>query len=136
MYKTWSLIVISLVILVGCQTLNPPEKQGASALDDFIYALRWQQFDAAAGFMQPEFRKDFLATFKDNKDLTVVDVRLVEANVFDEGRHTETIIDMDYYLLPSLTVKTFRFEQTWVYQDQAASEEGYYQITTPFPPIP
>ena len=42
-----------LITLLGCSVLYPPEKQGRSALDDFVYALRWQQFNAAAGFPAP-----------------------------------------------------------------------------------
>ncbi len=136
MSKRFSWLLICLMVLAGCQMLNPPEKKSSSALDDFVYALRWQQYDAAADFMKPEFRDDFLSTFKDNKDLHVVDVRLAEAKVSAEGRRTETEIELDYYLLPSLTVKTFRFAQTWVYFDQDDAAQGYYQITTPFPVFP
>lgn len=137
--RTFSQIVMTLfclVVLLGCSVLYPPEKQGRSALDDFVYALRWQQFNAAAGFMKPELREDFLDQFKDLKDLTIVDVRLKETLLTDEGRRADTLIEMDYYLLPSATIKTFEIAQTWEHTEVAGDLKGRYQIITPFPPFP
>ena len=131
-----ALVIVCVSGLIGCNLLNPPKKQSESALDDFVYALRWQQYDAAARFMKSEHRKDFLNTFTAAKDLDIVDVRLISAELSAEGRRTETVIEMDYYMLPSTTVKTFRFEQTWIYYDRDDQNEGYYEIVTPFPPLP
>jgi hypothetical protein len=130
------LILACLTALFSCNRLYPPEKQGQAAVDDFIYALRWKQFNAAAGFMLPEYRQAFLDRFKDLKDLTIVDVRLIETTLSEEGRRAETVIDMDYYLLPSVTIKTFRFDQTWVYFAPEGTIKGDARIITPFPPFP
>jgi hypothetical protein len=53
-----------------------------------------------------------------------------------EGRRFETTIEMDYYILPSITVKTFRFEQTWVLFDGEDPALQGFLIVTPFPEFP
>lgn len=128
-------LCLALLVLAGCALINPPEKQGRGNLDDFVYALRWMQFGAAANFMQPQFRDDFLRQFRDTRDLTIVDVRLSAAKVLAEGRRVEAEIEMDYYLLPSPEIKTFPIEQTWVFFETGQGT-GDYLITTPFPTFP
>ncbi len=43
---------------------------------------------------------------------------------------------MDYYLLPSVTVKTFSFDQTWVYFNGEDSPQTGFLIITSFPDFP
>ena len=131
-----ALVLVWLGLLCGCGQLFPPERQGRAALDDFVTALRWQRYEAAAEFMKPEHREDFLNQFKPLRDLTIVDVRQLETRLSAEGRRAEVVLEMDYFLLPSVTVKTLRIEQTWVYFSQQGPLRGRYQIVTPFPPLP
>ncbi|PLX77954.1 MAG: hypothetical protein C0614_09235 [Desulfuromonas sp.] len=127
--------VSTLCSLIGCAWLYPPEKQGRGHLDNFVYALRWMQFSAAAAYLKPELRDGFLAQFDDTKDLTVVDVRLDEVTLSPDGKQIETKIEMDYYLLPSTTIKTFPILQTWNYFELGKTG-GDYLIVTPFPDFP
>jgi len=43
---------------------------------------------------------------------------------------------MDYYLLPSVSVKTFRFEQSWEFFGGDDQPQNGYFIVTPFPKFP
>jgi hypothetical protein len=54
----------------------------------------------------------------------------------EEGWRFETRVEMDYYLLPSVTVKTFRFDQTWLFFSGDETELQGFFITTPFPDFP
>ena len=126
--------------LSGCamdQMINPPAKQGEKALEEFIRALRLEEYQAAASHLAPEYRQDFLDTFNPlKKDLTIIDVRIDEITLIEEGRQADVALEMEYFLLPSPSVKTFLFNQTWVYYDAKEKEPAYYQIETPFPPFP
>jgi hypothetical protein len=86
--------------------------------------------------MKPEFREDFLAAFNDLKDIHIVDVRLIDLQSSQEDRRFEATLEMDYYLLPSVTVKTFRFKQTWIYFDGEDPVLQGFLIVTPFPAFP
>lgn len=130
--------LVLVVIAAGCTGHGqaPPEKLAEMSRDDFISALRWKQYQVAASLMKPEFRDAFLDTFTALKDIHIVDVRLINLKEFQEGRRFETTVEMDYYLLPSVTVKTFRFQQTWIYFEGEDPALQGFLITTPFPKFP
>ena len=130
------LLLFMVVLLTACGALNATEKQRAKAVDDFMYALRWQRYQEAAAFFTSEHRRAFLDQMEDLRDLKVTDVRLQRVEPADEGRRVETRLEMDYYLLPSATLKTLRIDQTWVYSATGDSAGGSFLITTPFPKFP
>lgn len=126
-----------LLSLLACSGLVKPVGEiGEASRDDFMNAMRWKQLKVATEFMLPENRKDFLATFKKVKDIHITDVRLLDLQSSAEGRRFETVIEMDYYLLPSVSLKTFSFEQTWVYFDGEESAREGFLIITSFPDFP
>ena len=136
----WKLLCgfFMVLTLVGC---NYHDKQvaevGDNSLEDFASALRWKQYQVAASLMQPEFREEFIKTFTAFKDdLHISDVRQVDMQIFEEGRRIETVIEMDYTLLPSITLKTFTFDQIWIYTEESDAAQGGFFIVTPFPEFP
>ena len=104
--------------------------------DDFMNALRWKRYQVAASLMQPEYGQEFLKTFRTLKDIHIVDVRLLDIKRSAEGWRFDTTMEMDYYLLPSVTVKTFSFDQTWEFFSGEDSKGQAYFIVTPFPDFP
>ena len=105
--------------------------------EDFISALRWKRYQVAASHMQPEFREEFIQTFSAFRDdLHISDVREVATQSFENGRRIETVIEIDYTLLPSITLKTFTFDQIWVYTEDSDTSEESFLIVTPFPEFP
>ena len=129
-------LLFTVLVLTACGAFNPIEKQRTAAVDDFMYALRWQRYQEAAAFFTSEHRRAFLDQMENLRDLNVTDVRLQRVEPADEGRHVETRLEMDYYLLPSATLKTLRIDQTWVYSNTGASAGRGFLITTPFPKFP
>lgn len=127
--------LVSLLFACASQ-IAPSAELGGKYRKDFNSALRWKQFKVAAGHMKPEHSKAFLATFDELRDIDIVDVREVSVETFDENRRIEVTIEIEYYLLPSVTVKTFRFDQIWEFQgDETQSPIGYF-IVSPFPEFP
>jgi len=130
------LLLFMVLLLTACGLFHATEKQRTAAVDDFMYALRWQRYQEAAAFFTSEHRRAFLDQMEDLRDLKVTDVRLQRVEPADEGRRVETRLEMDYYLLPSATLKTLRIDQTWVYSATGDSAGGSFLITTPFPKFP
>ncbi|MDT8444818.1 MAG: hypothetical protein RQ722_11015 [Desulfuromonadales bacterium] len=125
------------LLLAGCSShVQPTAELGEMSRDDFISAMRWKRFKVAASLMQPEHRRGFMKTFSSLKDVDITDVRLIDLQVSEEGWRFETTIEMDYYLLPSVTVKTFSFDQTWLFFTGDDSELQGFFIATPFPDFP
>jgi hypothetical protein len=137
--------MLLLLALTACTLFQPLSKQRKAALDDFMYALRWHRHTEAAEFFTDEHRGDFLDQLeKFGKDLSITDVRLQRLDVADDGHRAVARLEMDYFLLPSVSLKTLRIDQTWVYFKTGDTEyyglpitrpDGFL-ITTPFPEIP
>lgn len=130
-----------MLMLTACAVqekfeLKQTAKIAELSRDDFMNAMRWKQFDVAGSLMLPEHRKTFMKTFMPLKDIHIVDVRIVYLQPSDKNRRFEMTVEMDYYLLPSVTVKTFSFDQTWDYFEGDGSENKGFLITTPFPDFP
>lgn len=130
-------VLLLVLLLAACSShLKPTAKLAEMSRDDFVAAMRWKSFSTAASLMQPEYRKAFMKTFASIKDIDITDVRLADMQVYDEGRRFETTVEMDYYLLPSVTVKTFSFDQTWLFFEGDDPALQGFLITTPFPDFP
>lgn len=129
---------VLVLVLVACSSLHqePPTELAEQSRDDFMSAMRWKQFDVASSLMVPEHRKSFMETFMPMKDLHIVDVNIMYLQPAEQNRRFEMTIEMEYYLLPSATLKTFSFDQTWVYFKGEDSTRQGFLITTPFPAFP
>ncbi len=126
-----------LLTVVACANqIQPVSEIGEMSRDDFMNAMRWKQFKVAAELMLPEYRNDFMAACAKVKGIHITDVRLMNLRNSAEGRRFETTIEMDYYLLPSVSVKTFSFDQTWVFFDGDNDERKGFLIITSFPGFP
>ncbi len=133
--------LVLILMLAACAVqqkleFNQVTDLGEASRDDFMKSLRWKRFKIAASLITPEHRQDFMTTFGPLRDINITDVRLAHLQPDADGRRFETTIEMDYYLLPSVTVKTFSFDQTWVYSDGDGSTPKGFFITTPFPEFP
>lgn len=128
---------VLLLILAACSApMQSPAKLADKSQEIFMDAMRWKNFEAAANLMLLEHRKDFKKAFRAVKDITIVDIKLVDVQASDEDRRFETTVEMEYYLLPSVTLKTFSFDQTWLYFDGEDPTQQGFLITTPFPEFP
>jgi len=128
-------VLLLVVSLGGCGLLDSREKERKGAFDNFSKYLRYQLYPAAGSYFSPELRDAFLDQMEQVKGLNVTDVRLVRVDVKEEGARVDTRLEMDYYLLPSVTVKTLRIDQVWRHRDDPLEGEGFF-IVTPFPSFP
>ena len=104
--------------------------------ENFKDAMVWKKFDVAASLMLPEYRKNFLKTFKPLKDIQILAINTIYVQPSDENRRYDATIEMEYYLLPSVTLKTFVIDQTWVFFDGEDPTRQGFLLTTSFPNFP
>jgi hypothetical protein len=129
----WFLAVLMVLLLAGgCGLLNSREGDRKAAFDNFVKYLRYQLYPAAGSYFSPELREAFLDQMEEVKGLNVTDVRLVRVDVKEDGERVDTRLEVDYYLLPSVTVKTLRVDQVWRHREDPLEGELFF-ITTPFP---
>jgi hypothetical protein len=135
----WTRVVLLLLFcLVGCSLpkVVQPESQFVRAQDDFMQRLRWRDYQAAAKYFTAPHRDGFLLQFRNADQLNVTDVRLQHAEYLAETEQMETEVAIEYFLLPSATVKTFRFDQQWSYFRSGEKLTGEWRITSFFPQFP
>lgn len=142
-FNFWKMLccLVLLLMLTACgihQKISQKQTAKLAELtqENFKDAMVWKKFESAAGLMLPEHRKDFMKIFMPLKDIQILAVNTVYVQPFDENRRYDTTIEMEYYLLPSVTVKTFRFDQTWVLFDGEDPTQQGFLITTSFPDFP
>jgi hypothetical protein len=123
------------VLLVGCAVAARPQPEFQPVLKDYVERLRWRDYQQVAAYLPEADREDFLQRFAALDDLHIVDVQLEAAGFSEEGRGAHTTIALEYYLLPSLTVKKVRLRQEWRYQEERF-HSGSWQLADPFPPFP
>jgi hypothetical protein len=75
----------------------------------FSESMRWQDFQGAALYLQPEVRDLFLERFKEDEDLHVVDSRILKVDLHASEGWAEAEYMMEYYRLPSSRVKKWRW---------------------------
>jgi hypothetical protein len=128
------LLLAVTVLLASCSAPRPSEEELTPAAMDFTQRLRWKDLNGAARHMVPEAREDFLPRFRELEDLKIVDVVLESIDVGEEDRATSWVV-MEYYLLPSITVKKLRFQLEWIHFS-SQKNRSLWLISSPFPPFP
>lgn len=126
-----------LLLMAACSNHAWPSKELAvSSRENFVTALRWGKIQSAAVFIHTDHREAFLAVFEPLKDLHITDVRLVELQPREDDNGFDTTIEMDYYLLPSVSIKTMNIDQRWeFFSGEESAHKGYF-IVTAFPGFP
>jgi hypothetical protein len=94
--------------------------------------LRWREWEkATAAFVAEPQRAKFASRVKAAEKITVTELRIrtQECNV-DKGE-AEVVIDIDYYISPSVTIKSVEDYQKWKYIEE--NGQKLWRLTTLFP---
>jgi hypothetical protein len=129
-------LVPAILFLAACATLEPPAARFPTTVDNFLQQLRWKDFQGASQHMAEEYREDFLNQFSGLNDLRITDVRLESTTIREKDQLMETWAVLEYYLLPSISIKTFPFRQEWELRGADRYHTGTWVIVTPFPKFP
>lgn len=128
--------VLVLLLLAGCGLSVQPKKEFSSVFKDYAERLRWRDYPQVAEYLQPDHRQEFLHRFSAMEGLQVVDVRLEAVDFSDDDSRARTSLVLEYYLLPSITVKKALLQQSWVYRGADSYHAGVWKLEGPFPPFP
>lgn len=130
------LVAVIALPLVCCGWAARPADGFDDARRDFAQRLRWKDFQGAARHLAEEHREAFLAQFSGLDDLNIVDVSYDAVEPRQEVGEAEAWLVLEYYLLPSATVKKLRLHQEWAYLGGDRLHSGRWQVTSVFPTFP
>lgn len=129
-------ILLAASLLLSCGVMARPAQDFESASRDYVQRLRWMDSAGASRHHSDEYRESFRKRFGELTDLHIVDVQLESVELREEAGRAETSIVLEYYLLPSATVKQFRLKQEWAYLGGDRYHPGSWLIVTPLPEFP
>ena len=74
-------------------------------------------------YIDPEQREENLkqAETLKKRGLSVTDFRILSSTYLPEKKSGDVVAEFDYYVLPSIRVKTISYRQEWVYLESIKS---------------
>ena len=131
------MLVVPLFVLVAACAMLPTHKDDLGKKnDDFMLRVRWFDFPGAALYFDDEPGQEFIERFAEEEDLRITAFTTTRVDV--KGPQDSVTIHylLEYYILPSASVKKKRFTLTWEQVAAPLAGEEQWHIAEPFPEIP
>ena len=130
------LLVMVVFLVAGCAMLPTHKDDLTKKSDDFTMRVRWLDFPGASLHFDEEFRQEFIDRFVDADDLKITrfDATRIDVDVPQEKVTIHYLIE--YYILPSATVKKKRFSLAWEQIPSGVAGESFWRIMESFPELP
>jgi sensor c-di-GMP phosphodiesterase-like protein len=110
-------LVVCLALTAGCAAYSNMKKQ-----DDFSETSKsyekmifWSNFDTADSFRDPQERETHPADIDDLKDIKVTSYSVKKVTVSEDQAEVRQIVEIGYYRVDQVTLKTMRDQQVWIY---------------------
>lgn len=130
------LSALSFLGLSACFGLFTPGGDWPGIGKDFLNQLRWGEYASAESFFAEEQQASLRAQTETRERLQIVEVKLDSWNLSDADEKAETVMTIDYYRLPTATIRHATVRLQWAYQETAKGMPGSWRIVSPFPPLP
>jgi len=126
-----------MVLIAGCSTASKPTPTSMllKMTENFSERMRWQDFQHAAAYVTAEERESFLAHWRDAEDLHVVGAQVDSIEMLDPEA-ARVNMTIEYYLLPSNTVRKLKTEQEWSYLAGESLKAGSWELVSGAPRLP
>lgn len=110
-----SLIVV--IVLTGCSSYLI-RGQFDKSLEAYNQSLRWLEWGNASLYTKDSIQEEYKTRTAAAKDVRIVDYRIVNKTYNAEKREAIVEVEIDYYKIFSLTIRTLRDTQKWTYMDE------------------
>jgi hypothetical protein len=126
------LTILGLLLLIaGCAGLAGYHKKDKffQTSRAFENAMRWSDFDSAKAFLKDSETEDKLADEAKLKMIRVTDYQVKETMVASDETEVLQLVDIQYYRVDSLIVRTLQDRQLW----QWNSDKKMWYLKSGFP---
>jgi hypothetical protein len=110
--------------LTACATHTGLSEEFDRNMKAYNRMLRWHEIEnAVMTYSDSEQREESLkqAETLKKRGLSVTDYRILSSQYLPEKKTGDVIAEFDYYILPSIRVKTITYRQEWVYLENIKS---------------
>lgn len=78
--------------------------------------LRWHEWEKAnAAYVAESLHEEYALRIKSAGNVTVTDLRIKSQECKPEKGEAKVLLDIDYYISPSVTIKTVEDNERWAY---------------------
>jgi hypothetical protein len=131
--KTFFLLSMSAVILflASCQSMhnNKVSEDFDKGTRNYIRMVRWNELDQTPlSFVEDSLRAEFEKRVKAAKDVQIADYRVKNIECKPDKGVGELTVEWDYYIPPSITLKTVEDPQKWRYVEEE-NRKGWMLLT-------
>lgn len=135
--RIWLPTLLLVLASLACAPKSlTPEKDLLDTLGRFTQDLRWNNLQGAARFFAEAQGRDFLNRYQGREGLNITDVQISEIRLDPDRTQAEVALRLEYYQLPSATVRRLDIPQTWRVEPGALPGPGSWRLHTPFPDLP
>ena len=130
-------ILVALLLLTTACTMLPSHKDDFTKKnEDFMMRVRWLDIPGASLHFEKEYRQELVERFEESEDLKITGFEMARADIDIPEEKVVVHYRLEYYILPSVTVKKKKFSLTWEQPAVDSSGNAYWRITEPFPELP
>ncbi|MDZ7581581.1 MAG: hypothetical protein U5R30_13460 [Deltaproteobacteria bacterium] len=114
-------LFVCLAMLAGCAVYSEMKKQDdfgetSKAYEKMIF---WSDFDTADSFRDPQERETHPADSDDFKNVKVTSYSVKKVAVSEDQSEVRQVVEIGYYRVDEVTLKTLRDQQVWAYNPTA-----------------
>jgi len=112
--RTFLLLVFIAISLTNCIGRYAVREEFEESLRKYNDLLQRNELTGASLFTTKALSEEFMVRVKAAKDVRVIDYRILRINYDEAGCEAEVQVEITYYNLSSLKVKTLYDTQKWV----------------------
>jgi len=121
----------ALLILSACQSIHISKvaEDFDKASRGYFRMVRWNDLDKAPlSFVDDTLREEFEKRVKDAREVQIADYRVKYMECRPEKGDAEVTVEWDYYIPPSIKLKTVEDPQKWRYIEEE-KRKGWMLMT-------
>ncbi len=134
--KTFHLLLISAVLLIlsSCQSMRDEKvaEEFTNTSRDYLNMVRWHELEKAPlSFIDDSLREDFQKRIDAAREVKIFDYRVRNLRCDVQKGEAGLSVDWDYYIPPSVKVKSVEDVQKWRYVGE--KDKGLWMLKTLLP---
>ena len=131
--KTLFFPLLLTAVLVSCstQSIKADFERDFRSYNEMV---RWRQLEDASLFPADSISAGYKERMKAAKNVAVVDYRVTNIKYDEKNKEAEVKIEVDYYKLSTLSLKTVIDNQKWAYQEKEG--KGFWRLMSLLPEFP
>ncbi len=128
--------MLCLLMLCSCATIRNSNSRDSfeKSMKGYNKMLRWQEVEnAGMQYFDPKERDAFMKTAASirKRGVSITDYRILTSECLPEKGTAESMVEFDYYTLPSNRVRSLTYTQKWIFID--TDEKKGWQVNSTLP---